>query len=87
MFQRAVGSMLQAIGNTSVVHLNHVVPTGMNVVGALDLAQELGPGQVVVTVASDSGLKIWQASSIARNPHILPDLGRFLPLDKPKQIE
>ena len=31
--------------------------TGMNVVGALDLAEELGPDAVVVTVACDSGLK------------------------------
>ena len=31
--------------------------TGMNVVGALELARELGPGKVVVTVACDAGLK------------------------------
>jgi cysteine synthase A len=31
--------------------------TGMNVVGALQLAQELGPGHVVATVAVDTGLK------------------------------
>lgn len=31
--------------------------TGMNVVGAVALAQELGPGHTVVTVAVDSGLK------------------------------
>jgi cysteine synthase A len=31
--------------------------TGMNVVGALGLAQELGPGHTIVTVAVDSGLK------------------------------
>ena len=31
--------------------------TGMNVVGALALARELGPGKTVVTVAVDSGLK------------------------------
>lgn len=31
--------------------------TGLNVVGALQLAQELGPGHTVVTVAVDSGLK------------------------------
>ena len=31
--------------------------TGLNVVGALQLAQELGEGHTVVTVASDSGLK------------------------------
>ena len=31
--------------------------TGMNVVGAIALARELGAGQVVVTVAVDSGLK------------------------------
>ncbi len=31
--------------------------TGVNVIGAIQLAQELGPGHTVVTVASDSGLK------------------------------
>lgn len=31
--------------------------TGMNVVGALGLASELGAGHTVVTVAVDSGLK------------------------------
>jgi cysteine synthase A len=33
------------------------ISAGMNVVGALQLAQELGPGHTVVTVACDSGLK------------------------------
>jgi cysteine synthase A len=31
--------------------------TGLNVVGAIELAEELGPGQTVVTVACDTGLK------------------------------
>lgn len=31
--------------------------TGLNVVGALQLARELGPGHAVVTVACDSGMK------------------------------
>lgn len=31
--------------------------TGLNVVGAIQLAKELGPGKVVVTVACDSGFK------------------------------
>jgi cysteine synthase A len=31
--------------------------TGMNLVAALDLARELGPGKVVATVACDTGLK------------------------------
>lgn len=31
--------------------------SGLNVVGALQLAQELGEGKIVVTVAVDSGLK------------------------------
>lgn len=31
--------------------------SGMNVVGAIDLGRELGPGNTVVTVAVDSGLK------------------------------
>lgn len=33
------------------------VSSGLNVVGALHLAQELGPGHIVVTVAVDTGLK------------------------------
>ncbi len=31
--------------------------TGLNVVGALQVAKELGEGKVVVTVAVDTGLK------------------------------
>ena len=31
--------------------------TGLNVCAAVELARELGPGSVVATVASDSGLK------------------------------
>ena len=31
--------------------------TGLNVVGALQLAEELGKGHIVVTIAVDSGLK------------------------------
>jgi cysteine synthase len=31
--------------------------SGMNVVGAIELARELGPGHTVVTVAVDTGLK------------------------------
>jgi len=31
--------------------------TGLNVVGAIQLAKELGPGKTVVTVACDTGLK------------------------------
>lgn len=31
--------------------------TGMNVLGALQIASELGPGKTVVTVACDTGLK------------------------------
>ena len=33
------------------------VSSGLNVVGALQVAGELGPGQTVVTVAVDTGLK------------------------------
>ena len=33
------------------------ISTGLNVVGALKLARELGPGHTVVTVAVDTGLK------------------------------
>ena len=31
--------------------------TGLNLVGALQVARELGPGKVVATVAVDTGLK------------------------------
>ena len=31
--------------------------TGLNVVGAIELAKEIGPGKRVVTFACDSGLK------------------------------
>jgi cysteine synthase len=31
--------------------------TGLNVVGAIELAKEIGPGGVVVTVAVDTGMK------------------------------
>ena len=31
--------------------------TGLNLVGALQLARELGPGKTVATVAVDTGLK------------------------------
>jgi cysteine synthase len=31
--------------------------TGSNVAGAVDIASEMGPGQTVVTVACDTGLK------------------------------
>jgi cysteine synthase A len=33
------------------------ISTGLNVVGALQIAQELGPSHTVVTVAVDTGLK------------------------------
>ena len=33
------------------------VSSGLNVVGALQLAEELGTGKTVVTVAVDTGLK------------------------------
>jgi cysteine synthase len=33
------------------------ISTGLNVVAAIQLARELGPGKSVVTVAVDSGLK------------------------------
>jgi cysteine synthase A len=31
--------------------------SGVNLVGALELARELGPGKIVATVAVDTGLK------------------------------
>jgi cysteine synthase len=40
--------------------------TGVNLAGALQLAQELGPGKVVATVAVDSGLK-YLAGDLYRN--------------------
>jgi cysteine synthase len=40
--------------------------SGMNVVGALQLAKELGPGRTVVTVAVDSGLKYLAGDLYAR---------------------
>jgi cysteine synthase len=39
--------------------------TGLNVVGAISLAQELGPGHTVVTVAVDSGMKYLAGSLYA----------------------
>ncbi len=39
--------------------------TGLNLVGALQLARELGPGHTVVTVACDSGLKYLQGDLYA----------------------
>jgi cysteine synthase len=42
--------------------------TGMNVVGAIALAQELGPGQTVVTVAVDSGLKYLAGDLYSQEP-------------------
>jgi len=40
--------------------------TGLNVVGALQLAREIGPGHTVVTVAADSGLKYLAGNLYAR---------------------
>jgi cysteine synthase A len=40
--------------------------TGLNLVGALQVARELGPGKVVATVAVDTGLK-YLAGSLYRN--------------------
>ena len=40
--------------------------TGLNLVGALQLARELGPGKIVATVAVDSGLK-YLAGNLYRN--------------------
>ena len=36
--------------------------TGLNVVAAIELAKELGPGKTVVTVACDTGLKYMSGS-------------------------
>lgn len=43
------------------------VSSGLNVVGALELARELGPGRTVVTVAVDSGLK-YLAGNVYADP-------------------
>lgn len=40
--------------------------TGLNVVGAIELAQELGPGHTVVTLACDTGLKYLAGDLYAR---------------------
>ncbi len=50
-FRTAQSSILQAIGNTPIVPLQRIV------VGALQLARELGAGHTVATVAVDTGLK------------------------------
>jgi cysteine synthase A len=42
--------------------------SGLNVVGALQLARELGPGHIVVTVAVDSGLKYLAGDLYAEPP-------------------
>jgi cysteine synthase A len=42
--------------------------TGLNVVAALQLAQELGAGHTVVTVAVDSGLKYLAGDLYAQTP-------------------
>lgn len=43
--------------------------TGLNVVAALQLAREIGPGQTVVTVAVDSGLKYLAGDLYAGGSH------------------
>jgi cysteine synthase len=44
--------------------------TGLNVVGALQLARELGAGKTVVTVAVDSGLKYLAGDLYAEAPRL-----------------
>lgn len=39
--------------------------TGLNVVAAIALAEELGPGKTVVTVACDTGLKYMNGTLLA----------------------
>jgi cysteine synthase A len=46
--------------------------TALNVVAALELARELGPGKVVVTVAVDSGLKYLNGDLFSLPPSGLP---------------
>lgn len=43
--------------------------TGLNVLAALKLAEELGPGKVVVTVACDNGLKYLSGDLFAQTEH------------------
>ena len=44
--------------------------SGLNVVGALQIARELGPGHTVATVAVDTGLK-YLAGDLYENEHSL----------------
>jgi cysteine synthase len=41
--------------------------TGLNVVAAVALAKELGPGKTVVTVACDTGLKYMNSDLFAES--------------------
>ena len=41
--------------------------TGLNVLAALQLAEELGPGKVVVTMACDTGLKYLSGDLFAQS--------------------
>ncbi|RDH28946.1 tryptophan synthase beta subunit-like PLP-dependent enzyme [Aspergillus welwitschiae] len=41
------------------------IPTGLNVVAAIALAKELGPGKTVVTVAVDTGLRYMNGNLLA----------------------
>jgi cysteine synthase len=51
-------SILEAIGNTTVVQLQRIAPpNAANVAAALALAVELGPQATIVTVACNSCLK------------------------------
>lgn len=45
--------------------------TGLNVLAALKLAEELGPGKVVVTVACDTGLKYLSGDLFAQSEHMV----------------
>lgn len=62
-------AMLATIGRTPMLELRRLLPagharvlfagtsTGANVVAALRVAQRLGPGKTVLTLACDTGLK------------------------------
>jgi cysteine synthase A len=43
--------------------------SGLNIAAAVQLAQELGPGKVVATVAVDSGLKYLAGDLFQSSPH------------------
>ena len=64
-------SILEAIGNTPLIRVHRCAPENgaelwlKNVVGAHRLADRLGPGAVIVTLAVDTGFKYLSVSPYA----------------------